>query len=131
MIPCYGTHGSNQQINKSIQEKCKIWILVAEACGYVVQFKTYQSAKKGKQFPSSTKCGLGESVVLWLMECLTPAFGCDIFMNNKYRTLRLLTHIGVNKICATELDYANAINGRNSSRNKKKSGHFEQRTSKK
>ena len=131
MIPCYGTHGSNQRINKSIQEKCKIWILVAEACGYVVQFRTYQGAKKGKQFPSSTKCGLGENVVLWLMECLTPAFGCDIFMNNKYRTLRLLTHIGVNKICATELDYTNAINGRNSSRNKKKSGHFEQRTSKK
>ena len=131
MIPCYGTHGSNQRINKSIQEKCKIWILVAEACGYVVQFRTYQGAKKGKQFASSTKFGLGENIVLRLMECLTPAFGCDIFMDNNYRALRLLTHIGVNKICATELDYANAINGRNSSRNKKKSGHFEQRTSKK
>ena len=74
IIPCYGTHGSNQQINKSIQEKCKIWILVAEAYGYAVQFRTYQGAKKGKQFAASTKCGLGENFVLRLMECLAPAF---------------------------------------------------------
>ena len=32
MIPCYGTHGSRQQINnKSIQEKYKMYVLVAEA----------------------------------------------------------------------------------------------------
>ena len=131
MIPCYGTNDSNQRINKSIQEECEIWILVAEAYGYVFQFRTYQGAKKGKQFASSTKFGLGENIVLRLMECLTPAFGCDIFMDNNYRALRLLTHIGVNKICATELDYADAITGRNSSQNKKKSGHFEQHTSNK
>ena len=98
MIPCYGNHGSNQRINKSIQEECKIWILVAEAYGYVIQFRTYQAAKKGKQFASSTKCVLGENVVLRLMECLAPAFACDIFMDNNYRALHLLTHIGVNKI---------------------------------
>ena len=98
MIPCYGNHGSNQRINKSIQEECKIWILVAEAYGYVIQFRTYQAAKKGKQFASSTKCGLGENVVLRLMECLAPAFACDIFMDDNYRALHLLTHIGVNKI---------------------------------
>ena len=96
MIPCYGNHGSNQRINKSIQEECKIWILVAEAYGYVIPFRTYQAAKKGKQFAS--KCGLGENVVLQLMECLAPAFACDIFMDNNYRALHLLTHIGVNKI---------------------------------
>ena len=40
-----------QQINnKSIQEEYKIWVLIAEAYGYVVQFKPYQGAKKGKQF---------------------------------------------------------------------------------
>ena len=98
MIPCYRTHGSNQRINKSTQEKFKIWILVAEAYGYVVQFRTYQGAKKGKQFASSTKCGLEENVVLRLMECLAPAFGCDIFMDNNYRAIYLLTHTGVNKI---------------------------------
>ena len=42
------------------------------------------------------------------MEFLAPAFGCDIFMDNNYRSFRLLTHIGVN-IWATELDYANAL----------------------
>ena len=130
MIPCYRNHGSNQRINKSIQEECKIWILVAEAYGYVIQFRTYQAAKKGKQFASSTKCVLGENVVLRLMECLAPAFACDIFMDNNYRALHLLTHIGVNKIWETELDYANAINGRNSCQKKEK-WPFEQRTSNK
>ena len=52
--------------------KYKIWILVAEAYGYVFQFIPYQGAKEGKQITSSTKWGLGENVVLWLIECLTP-----------------------------------------------------------
>ena len=64
MIPCYGTHGSRQQIKKTIQEEYKIWVLVAEVYGYVVQFRLYQGAKKGKQFASSTKWRLGENVVL-------------------------------------------------------------------
>ena len=120
MIPCYRTHGSKKRINKSIQEECKIWILVVEAYGSVVQFRTYQGATKGKQFASSIKWGLGENVVQRLMECLAPAFDCDIFMDNNYRALHLLTHIGVNNIWATELDYANAINGRNSCQKKRK-----------
>ena len=49
MIPCDGTHCSRQQINsKSIQKEYKIWVLAAEAYGYVVQFRPYQVAKKGK-----------------------------------------------------------------------------------
>ena len=56
-----------QQINnKSIQEEYKIWVLIAEAYGYVVQFKPYQGAKKGKQFASSAKWELGENVALRL-----------------------------------------------------------------
>ena len=43
-----------------------IWVL-AEAYDYVVQFVPYQGVKKGKQVASSTKWGLGENVVLWLM----------------------------------------------------------------
>ena len=109
MILFYGTHGSNQRINKSIQEESKIWVLAAEGCGYVGQFRTYEGTKKGKQFASSTKWGLGENVVLRLIECLAPAFGCDIFMDNNYRSFCLITHIGVNNIWPTELDYANAI----------------------
>ena len=83
MIPCYGTHGRRQQINnKLIQEEYKIKVLFVEAYSYVVQFRPYQGAKKGKQVASSTKWGLGENVLLELMECLTPTVSFNIFMNN-------------------------------------------------
>ena len=52
--------------NKSIQEEYKIWDLTAEAYGYVVQFKPYQSVKKGKQVAPSAKWELEENVVLRL-----------------------------------------------------------------
>ena len=56
MIPCYATHGNRQLINnKSIQEEYKIWALVAEAYGYAVQSRPYQSAKVVKQVASSIK----------------------------------------------------------------------------
>ena len=49
MVPYYGTHDSRKRINsKLIQEEYKIWVLIAEAYGYVVQFNSYQSAKKQK-----------------------------------------------------------------------------------
>ena len=50
--------------NKSIQEECKIWVLIAEAYGYVVQFKRYQDAKKKKQVASSAKWKLGKNIAL-------------------------------------------------------------------
>ena len=75
MISYYRTHGSKKRINnKSIQEEYKIWVVVAEAYGYVVQFRPYQDGKEGKQVASYTKWGLGENVVLGLMEPLTPKF---------------------------------------------------------
>ena len=55
MIPCYGTHGNRQQINKAIQEEYKICLLAVKRYGYEVQFRPYQGAKKRKQFVSSTK----------------------------------------------------------------------------
>ena len=48
-------------------------VLVAETYGYVVQFRQFQGAKKGKQITSSTKWGLGENF-LRLTKCLTPTF---------------------------------------------------------
>ena len=79
MIPCDGTHCSRQQINsKSIQKEYKIWVLAAEAYGYVVQFRPYQVAKKGKQTASSAKWGLGENVAVQLKKCLTPTFSFDM-----------------------------------------------------
>ena len=101
MIPCYGTHGSRQRINsKSIKEEYIIWVLVTEAYGYVVQIRPYQGAKTGKQVVSSAKWGLGENVVMWLMECLTPTFSFDILMDNYFTYFRLLANLGVNNIRA-------------------------------
>ena len=98
MIPCCGTDGSRQRINnKSIQGEYQIWVLAAEAYGYVVQFRPYQGAKKAKQVASSTKTGLGKNV-LRLMECLTPTFSFDIIMDNYFTSFCLLTHHRVNKI---------------------------------
>ena len=49
MIPYYGNHASRQRINnKPIRVRSSIWVL-AEADGFVVQFKPNQSAKKGKK----------------------------------------------------------------------------------
>ena len=71
MIPCYGTHGSRQRINNNlIQEEYKICVLVVESYGYIVQFRLYQSEKKGKQVAFYTKLRLGENVTLRMMECL-------------------------------------------------------------
>ena len=104
MIPCYRTHGSRQQINKSIQEEFKICVLVTEAYDYVVQFTPYQGAKKGKQFVSCTKWEIWKNVGLWLMECLTSTYNFDIFMDNYFTYFRLLTHLE-----ATEMYYANSL----------------------
>ena len=67
----YGSLLANSWLEQIIKSKpirvgYNIWVL-AEAYGYVAQFEPYQGVQKGKQVASSTKCGLGENVVLWLM----------------------------------------------------------------
>ena len=79
----------------------------------------YRGARKGKQVASCTKWGLGENVVLRLIECLTPTVSFDMFMDNWFRSFRLLTHLGVNNIrttdvfeqqvCSTKIGYANTL----------------------
>ena len=87
---------------------------------------------KHSKISSSTKWRLGESVVLCLMECLTPTVSFDIFMDSYFR---LFTHFGVNYIRATRVFNKNRlckctiIWGKHLQ--KKKRGHFEQRTSSK
>ena len=97
----------------SIQEEYKICVLVTEAYGYVVQFRPYQGAKKRKPVASSTKYGLGENAVLRLMECLTPSFSFDIFMDNYFTSFHLLTHLAVKtfeqQMCSTIIDCANVL----------------------
>ena len=61
-------------------------------------------SKYSKVF-SSTKWRLGENVALWLMECLTSSVSFDIFMDNYFTSFRLLTHLGVNNIRATQMHY--------------------------
>ena len=118
-----------------IQEEYKIWELVGKTYGYVVQFRPYKGAKKGKQVASSTKWGLGESVVLRLMECLTPTFSFNIFMDNYFTSFLLLTHFGVNNIRATAVLIKNGLPKCaiiwDKQLQKNKFGHSEQRTSSK
>ena len=90
-----------------------------------VQVRPYQSAKKGKQIASSTKLGLGENVAQWLMECLTPAFSLDIFMDNYFTFDR--------HVCSKErLRKCTITEDKELKKNQKNEhGHFEQRTSSK
>ena len=71
---------------------------------YSVHYRPYQGVNKGKQVASSTKWGLGDNVVLRLMECLTPTVSCHLFMTNYFTPFRLfclLTHLGVNNMRAS------------------------------
>ena len=56
---------------------------------YLVHYKPRQGVKKEKQVASSTKWGLGDNVVLRLMEYLTPTVSFDLFMDNYFTSLRL------------------------------------------
>ena len=69
------------------------------------------------------------------MEYLIPIFSFDVFMDNYFTSLRLLTHPGVNNIWATGVLNKNRLRKctiivRKSGK-KKERGHFEQRTSNK
>ena len=88
------------------------------------------SAKKGKQFVSSTKWRLGENVIFRLMECLTPTFSLEKFMNNYSKSFGLLTHLGVSNIRATGVLNKNRLRkctivGNRCIGNKRDHGHFE------
>ena len=56
---------------------------------YLVRYKSCQGVKKEKQIASSTKWGLGDNVVLQLMECLIPAVSFDLFMDSYFTSLCL------------------------------------------
>ena len=60
-----------------------IWVF-AEAYCYLDQFESYQGIKKGKKVASSTKWGLGENVVLWLMKCFLPTVMNKYFFSSAY-----------------------------------------------
>ena len=94
MIPYFGTHVSRQRINnKPIRVGYKFWVL-GKGYGYVIQFKTYQGAKVGKQIAAQTRWGLGEKFVLDLTECLPEWVSYHIHMDNCFTPFHLLAHLG-------------------------------------
>ena len=81
---------------------------------YLVYYRPYQGTKKGKQVASFTKWGLGDNVVLRLMECLTPTVGFDLFMDNYFTSFHLFVCLLTlelttfeQEVCSTKIVYAN------------------------
>ena len=85
MIPYCATHGSRQRINiKLIQEEYKIWVLVAESYGFLVQFRQVQ--RKGNRLTPL------------LDRDSEKTLSFDLFMHNYFIFFCLLNNIGVNNI---------------------------------
>ena len=85
MIPYCATHGNSKRLNnKLIQEEYKIWVLVAESCGFLVQFRQVQ--RKGNRLTPLLNRDLEKTISF------------DLFMHNYFTCFCLLTHLGVNNI---------------------------------
>ena len=102
MIPYFGRHNSKQRIaNKPIRVGFKMWVL-AESTGYVINFDPYEGAKgKAPTRSSPTTWGLGEKVVLSLLEVLPKGKAYSVFIDNYFTSFRLLKHLKENGIQAT------------------------------
>lgn len=109
-----------------------MWVL-ATSEGYVVQFEPYQGAKKsGGTRSSAASWGLGEHVVLDLLEELPRGASYHVFIDNFFTSFRLHYHLHNNNIQATGVIRSNRL-GRCSiqpqkSLEKKARGFFDQRT---
>jgi len=133
MLPYYGRHSSKQRIvGKPIRMGYKMWVL-ATSDGYVVQFDPYTGAKRsGGTRSSSTSWGLGEHVVLDLLEELPRGISYHVFIDNFFTSFRLMNHLHDHNIQATGVIRCNKL-GRCSieppkSLEKKERGFFDQRT---
>ena len=102
MLPYFGKNNSKQRINnKPIRVGYKMWVL-AEDSGYVVQFDPYQGAKStGPQGKTSFTWGLGEKVVLDLLDVLPRGPCYHVFMDNFFTSMRLLKFLTHNNIKAS------------------------------
>ena len=102
MLPYYGRNNSKQRIqNKPIRVGYKMWVM-AEDSGYVVQFDPYQGAKSsGPQRSSPVTWGLGENVVLELLEVLPKGPSYHVFIDNFFCSVRLIKFLGSNNIKAS------------------------------
>ena len=98
MLPYYGRNNSKQRIqNKPTRTAFKMWVL-AEPLGDVVNFDPYQSAKCGNTTRVTDKtCGLGETVVLSLLDVLPQNICYRVFMDNVFTSL-CLCHVNCTKM---------------------------------
>ena len=101
MLPYFGRNRCKQRMqNKPVRVGYKMWVL-AEESGYVVGFDPYQGAKiAGPQRSTPKTWGLGECVVLELVEKL-PKGSYHVFMDNFFTSVRLLTFLDRNNIKAS------------------------------
>lgn len=133
MLPYYGRHSSKQRImGKPIRMGYKMWVL-ASSDGYVVQFEPYKGAKKsGGTRSSAISWGLGEQVVLDLLEELPHETSYHIFIDNFFTSFRLLDHLHANGTRATGVIRSNKLSQcpieSAKSLEKKSRGFFDQRT---
>ena len=94
MLPYHRRHSSKQRIvGKPVRMGYKMWGM-AESSGYVVQFEPYQGAKgKTSCRKSATNWGLGERVVLDLLNSLPKKLSYHVFCDNFFTSLRLVQHL--------------------------------------
>jgi len=102
MLPYYGRNSSKQRMqNKPVRSGYKMWVL-AEPLGYVVNFDPYQGAKsRGSVRANENNWGLGETVVLSLMDVLPSDTCYRVFMDNFFTSFRLLQFLAKNNIRAS------------------------------
>ena len=99
MLSYYGRSNSKQlmEINL-VQSRYNIWVL-AELLGYVVYTDPYQGAKNGMSTRTSEQTlGLGVTVVLSLLDTLPKETCYRVFMDNVFRSFRLLEFLAANNI---------------------------------
>ena len=87
-----------------------------ESNSYLVHYRPYQCKNKGKQVASSTKCWLGDNVVLRLVECLTRTVNFDLFTYNFFTSFGLFVCLPTlelttfeQEVGSTKIGYANAL----------------------
>ena len=102
MLPYFGRNSSKQRMqNIHVQSCYKMWVL-AESNGYVINFDPYQGAKNGKKHHSSEiSWGLGETVVLSLLDVMLENIGYHVFIDNVSTSFRLIQHLASNNIRAS------------------------------
>jgi hypothetical protein len=107
--------------------------VLASSDGHVVQFDPYQSAKKnGSTRSLASTWGLGELVVLDLLEKLPQSTSYHVYMDNFFTSFRLLSHLAKSNIQVTGVIRSNKL-GRcpiepSRKLDKKNRGFFDQQT---